>query len=120
MIVKLTKNFSFEASHRLDHLPQDHACYNLHGHSYRVRVEVTGEVNEKTGFLLDYADLKKIIKPVIKQLDHKHLNDVAGLEITSTEHICRWLWERLKPNLPILSKITIFETDSTSCEYTGQ
>ncbi len=120
MIVKLTKNFSFEASHRFDHLPEDHPCYNLHGHSYRVRVEVTGEVDEQTGFLLDYADLKAAIQPIIKRLDHKHLNDIEGLRLTSTEHLIKWLWDRLKPTLPILSKITIFETDSTSCEYTGE
>ena len=120
MKVRLTKGFHFEASHRLDHLSTDHPCYNLHGHSYRVVIEVAGEVNPKTGFLIDYADIKKAVLPIIDQLDHKHLNDIEDLELTSTEYICAWLWRHIKPNLPILTKITIHETGSNSCEYTGE
>ena len=119
MKVKLQKYFTFEASHRLDHLPETHTCLNLHGHSYRVLVEVSGEVNEETGFLIDYADIKKTVKTIIMRLDHIHLNDIEDLEISSTEFIARWLWDKIKPELPILTKITIFETDSTSCEYEG-
>ena len=120
MRVRLTKGFHFDASHRLDNLSEDHPCYHLHGHSYRVDVEVEGEVDAKTGFLIDYADIKKTVAPIIDQLDHKHLNDIAGLELTSTEYICAWLWARIKPQLPILSKITIYETGSSKCEYTGE
>lgn len=120
MKVKLSKYFTFEASHRLDHLPETHPCYNLHGHSYRVLVEVSGEVNKQTGFLIDYADIKKIVKPIVGLLDHTHLNDIEDLQISSTEFIARWLWKKIKPELEILSKITIYETDSTSCEYSGE
>ncbi len=119
MKARLSKEFHFEASHRLDHLSVDHPCYQLHGHSYRVEVEVYGEVDPKTGFVIDYRDLKAIVGPVIGRLDHRHLNDVEGLEITSTEHIARWLWNEIKPRLPILSKIIIYETTSTRCEYEG-
>lgn len=120
MKVRLTKQFLFEASHRLDHLSPDHPCYNLHGHSYRVEVEIFGDVNEQTGFLIDYADIKKAAAPVIALLDHRHLNDIPELPTTTTEHICRWLWGRLKTSLPMLSRITIYETHSTSCTYEGE
>ncbi|UCC43759.1 MAG: 6-carboxytetrahydropterin synthase QueD [Candidatus Zixiibacteriota bacterium] len=118
--VSLTTRFRFEASHRLEHLPASHPCHNLHGHSYEVGVEVSGEVDEATGFLIDYSDLARIAGPVVRQLDHKHLNDVEGLDITSSEHIARWLWVRIKEKLPILSKITIYETGDCSCEYSGE
>ena len=58
---------------------------------------------------LDYADIKKAVLPIIDQLDHKHLNDIEDLELTSTEYICAWLWRHIKPNLPILTKITIHD-----------
>jgi 6-pyruvoyltetrahydropterin/6-carboxytetrahydropterin synthase len=120
MKVTLSQQFHFDASHQLDHLPADHPCHNLHGHGYVVTVEVAGEVDPKTGFLIDYREIHKIVRPLIDQLDHHHLNDVAGLEITSTEYLARWLWERIKPKLAILSKITISETPLTKCEYRGE
>lgn len=120
MIVTLAKEFHFEASHRLLHLPDSHPCHHLHGHSYRVIVEVTGEVDTKTGFLIDYADLKAVVQPVINRVDHKHLNDIPGMTYTSAEDIARWLWDNLKPSLPLLSRIIIHETASTRCEYWGE
>jgi len=120
MKVRLSRTFSFEASHRLDHLGVEHPCYNLHGHSYRVEIEVYGEVDETTGFLIDYSEIAKIVRSIVKRLDHTHLNDVEGLPLTSTEHIGRWLWERIQPELPILSRITIYETDSSKCVFEGE
>ncbi len=120
MKVRLSHDFSFEASHRLDHLGPDHPCFPLHGHSYRVTITVSGEVDPVSGFLIDYADLRKIAHPVIRQLDHKHLNDVPGLPLTSTEHVVHWLWNRLKPILPALDEIVLRETPSTSCAYRGE
>jgi 6-pyruvoyltetrahydropterin/6-carboxytetrahydropterin synthase len=120
MRVRLIKEFRFEASHRLAHLSSDHPCYRLHGHSYRVEVEVYGEVDQATGFLVDYGDIKRIVKPIIAQLDHCHLNDIDGMQTTSAEHIVYWTWNQLKPQLPLLSRVILHETDSTSCEYCGE
>ena len=120
MKVILRKEFRFEASHQLDHLPEDHPCHHLHGHGYRVIIEVSGEVDETTGFLIDYAEIKKAAFPLIKQLDHSHLNDIDGLRLATTEYIARWLWERIKPVLPQLSAVTICETPRTCCEYRGE
>jgi 6-pyruvoyltetrahydropterin/6-carboxytetrahydropterin synthase len=120
MLVTLSQQFHFDASHQLSHLPADHPCHNLHGHGYTVIVEVTGEVDPKTGFLIDYREIHEIVKPLIDQLDHHHLNEVEGLTLTSTEYIARWLWERIKPKLPILSKISISETPLTKCDYRGE
>jgi 6-pyruvoyltetrahydropterin/6-carboxytetrahydropterin synthase len=120
VIVRLSQEFHFEASHRLSHLGPDHPCHPLHGHSYRVDIVISGEVNPTTGFLMDYAELQGIVQPVIKQLDHTHLNDVPGLPLSTTEHIADWLWKRLKPTLPMLVEITIRETPATACTYRGE
>jgi 6-pyruvoyltetrahydropterin/6-carboxytetrahydropterin synthase len=120
MKVTLARKFRFEASHSLSHLPDDHPCHNLHGHSYALEIEVSGEVDEDSGFLLDYAEIKKAVQPLLDNLDHKHLNDVDGLEKPTTELIARWLWNRIKPALPQLSRIAIQETPTTRCEYKGR
>lgn len=74
--VYITKRFSFEAAH---HLPNyKGACHNLHGHSYKVEVTIGGtiyEKGEKKGMILDFKDLKEIIKSEIGRYDHKNLND---------------------------------------------
>lgn len=120
MNVTLRQEFRFEASHRLEHLPPEHPCYQLHGHGYRVIVEVCGKVNTGTGFLIDYADIEKIVQPMIDRLDHSHLNDIDDLPLATTEYIARWLWESIKPTLTELSAITICETPYTCCEYRGE
>ena len=120
MKVRLTNDFHFESSHALVHLPESHPCYPLHGHSYTVTVEVTGDVDPSTGFLIDYAAIKAVVRPIIDLLDHRHLNDVEGLPLTTAEHIAAFLWHRIKPQLPSLSRITISETASTKCIYEGE
>ncbi len=120
MKVKLTKMFRFEASHCLDHLPKSHPCYKLHGHSYKIVVEVYGEVDTVTGFLIDYGDLKKIVQPIINRLDHKHLNEIEDLHYTSSEYLAKWLWDKIKPQISVLNRILVYETESTSCEYSGE
>jgi 6-pyruvoyltetrahydropterin/6-carboxytetrahydropterin synthase len=120
MKVRLSRQFHFEASHALEHLPESHPCHPLHGHSYGVTVDVVGEVDETTGFLIDYADIHRAVKPTIDLLDHHHLNDVDGLRLSTTEYIAKFLWDRIKPRLPQLSRITISETGITRCEYEGE
>jgi 6-pyruvoyltetrahydropterin/6-carboxytetrahydropterin synthase len=118
--MRLSHEFWFEASHRLDHLGPDHPCFPLHGHSYRVELIIEGTVDPKTGFLMDYADMKGIAAPVIRRLDHTHLNDITDLPLTTTEHIAHWLWQQLKPTLPALVEITIRESQATACIYRGE
>lgn len=120
MKARLSHIFTFEASHRLDHLGSAHPCYPLHGHSYKVKITVEGEVDPATGFLIDYADLARIVSPVIRQLDHTHLNDVPDLGYATAENICRWVWVRLTPTLPTLLRVSIQETDMTECDYEGK
>lgn len=120
MRVELRKSFGFEAAHLLPHVPDDHKCRRLHGHSFRVDVHVEGEVDPHTGWLVDYADIAAVFEPLRLALDHRHLNDVPGLENPTSEHVARWIWERLAPVLPALSAVTVHETCNASCTYRGK
>ncbi|MEW9823630.1 MAG: 6-carboxytetrahydropterin synthase QueD [Candidatus Symbiodolus clandestinus] len=119
MPTTLFKDFQFEAAHRLPHVPVGHQCSRLHGHSFRLRIEVTREVDPRQGWLIDFAELKAAVQPVIRQLDHAYLNDIPGLENLTSEVLVAWIWQRLKPRLPILSAVIIQETCSSGAIFRG-
>ena len=118
-VLDIFKVFHIEAAHRLPNLPESHKCSRLHGHSFRVEIHVSGEVDAKQGWVLDFADIKQSFKPLYEQLDHHYLNEVEGLENPTSEHLARWIWQRLKPELPLLAKIVVQETCTAGCIYTG-
>ena len=120
MIVKLTKSFRFEAAHDLPTFPDGHKCRRLHGHSFRFDVIVEGDVDRAKGYLIDYGDIKKAAEPLVKRLDHYYLNEIEGLENPTSEALAKWLYDRLKPTLPHLSAIIVYETCTSVCEYRGE
>jgi 6-pyruvoyltetrahydropterin/6-carboxytetrahydropterin synthase len=120
MHVELAKTFTFEAAHSLPTFPEGHKCRRLHGHSFEVDVVVAGEVDPVKGYLIDYSDIRDACEPVRSQLDHYHLNEIEGLENPTSEVLARWIWDRVKPKLPLLSKIVIRETCTSACTYAGE
>ena len=119
MNVRLVKEYRFEAAHRLPNVPEGHKCFRLHGHSFKVELAISGAVDEKTGWFIDYGELDRLWAPIYAVLDHHYLNEVAGLENPTSEILARWLWDRLKPSLPVLERVTVFETCDARCEYEG-
>jgi len=120
MRVELTKQYRFEAAHRLPQVPPEHKCARMHGHSFVIEVSVAGEMDEAKGWLMDFGDVTAVVEPLLKQeLDHRTLNDVAGLENPTSEILCRWLWQRLAPKLPGLSALTVQETCTARCTIRG-
>ena len=119
MKVELRKTFQFEAAHKLPNVPTDHKCARLHGHSFHLEVHLEGRVDLRTGMLVDYADIKAAFKPLEQALDHRYLNDIRGLENPTSENIVRWIWDRLKPALPELSRLVLRETCTVGCVYMG-
>jgi 6-pyruvoyltetrahydropterin/6-carboxytetrahydropterin synthase len=117
MFVRLSKSFHFEAAHDLPTFPDGHKCRRLHGHSFRFDVIVEGDVDPAKGYLIDYGDIKNVVEPVVKRLDHYYLNEIEGLSNPTSENLARWLWDRVKPLLPMLSSIVVHETCTSSCEY---
>ena len=119
MQVELVKEFRFEAAHYLPNVPEGHKCRRMHGHSFRGEVAVRGEVDPATGWLIDFADLQKLVRPIVERLDHYTLNEIPGLENPTSEVLAVWIWNELKPMLPILGRITIEETCTSRCHYFG-
>ncbi|MSR66848.1 MAG: 6-carboxytetrahydropterin synthase QueD [Pedosphaera sp.] len=119
MKVELRKSFQFEAAHLLPHLPLDHKCRRLHGHSFTVEIVLTGDCDPKLGWLMDYADISLAFDPIWRQLDHRHLNEVPGLENPTSENIAQWIWSHLKPALPLLTAVEVAETCNAKCIYRG-
>lgn len=117
--MEIFKEFSFEAAHRLPKLPEDHKCRRLHGHSFRVEIHVGGPVVQPEGWIIDFADIKAAFKPFYNQLDHYYLNEVEGLDNPTSENLARWIWERVKPRLPGMTKVVVRETCTSGCVYTG-
>ena len=113
------KTFSIEAARSLPNLPDGHPCKTVHGHSFKIKINISGNVGERTGFVMDFGDIDILFKPIHDMLDHSYLNDIEGLENPSSENLCRWIWERLAPALPGLSQIEVKETDTTGCIYKG-
>jgi 6-pyruvoyltetrahydropterin/6-carboxytetrahydropterin synthase len=118
--MEIFKEFSIEAAHRLPNVPQGHKCARLHGHSFQLRIVLAGPVGEDTGWVLDFAEIKVAFEPLFHQLDHRYLNDIEGLENPTSENLARWIWQRLKPELPPLSSIQIRETCTSGCIYRGE
>ena len=119
MSLELRRTFQFEAAHLLPHLPADHKCRRLHGHSFRVEIAVTGGLDPKLGWVMDYADIKSAFDPLWQRLDHYYLNEIPGLENPTSENIAIWIWQQLKPRLPGLSEVVVAETCTARCIYRG-
>jgi 6-pyruvoyltetrahydropterin/6-carboxytetrahydropterin synthase len=118
--VEIFKVFTFEAAHRLPNVPAGHKCARLHGHSFRVEIHVSGPVDPVTGWVMDFADIKEAFRPILSRLDHYYLNDIEGLENPTSENIARWIWQQLKPSLPLLHRVVVHETCTSGCVYRGE
>ena len=120
MNVRLVHEFKFESAHRLPKVPAGHKCARLHGHSFKVELTVAGPVNPETGWFIDFDEIHALWKPLHDVLDHNYLNEVPGLENPTSEVLSKWIWDKLKPSLPSLAQVTLFETCDARCEYVGQ
>lgn len=118
--MEIFKEFTFEAAHRLPNVPAGHKCSRLHGHSYRVEIAVEGPVGDQSGWVMDFADLKDAFAPLHKILDHYYLNEIEGLSNPTSEVLAKWIWTRLKPTLPQLSRVQVRETCTSGCVYRGE
>ena len=111
--------FQVEAAHHLPHVPAGHKCARIHGHSFHIEIHVSGDVGEHSGWVMDFAELRQIFQPLYDQLDHHYLNEIEGLENPTSENLARWIWQRLKPALPLLSEVRVQETCNAGCIYRG-
>jgi 6-pyruvoyltetrahydropterin/6-carboxytetrahydropterin synthase len=113
------REFSFEAAHRLPHVPEGHKCARLHGHSFRVEVRIQGDVDPATGMVVDFADIRAAFAPLQDQLDHHFLNEVDGLDNPTSENLAQWIWDRLVGSLP-LTEVVVRETCTSGVAFRGE
>ncbi|MCB0711396.1 MAG: 6-carboxytetrahydropterin synthase [Ignavibacteriae bacterium] len=134
-IMEIAKEFCWEMGHRLPF--HEGGCRNVHGHSYRMRVVVTGQLDEN-GMVIDYFDIRAIVDPIVEQVDHAFLCDESDSEMlafleahnmkrvvvsfpSTAENIAGWMLrqvvERLKEyqNLETIA-VRLHETDRTYAE----
>jgi 6-pyruvoyltetrahydropterin/6-carboxytetrahydropterin synthase len=116
---RLSRKYRIEAAHHLPRVPEGHKCRRLHGHSYGVEIVIEGEVDPDSGWVMDFADINEAFSPLFEQLDHHYLNEVPGLSNPTSENLARWIWERLRPRLP-LAEVRIDETCTAACIYRGE
>jgi 6-pyruvoyltetrahydropterin/6-carboxytetrahydropterin synthase len=108
---RIGRTYRFEAAHYLPLVPDGHKCKRMHGHSYRVDVVMSGSLDRR-GFLADFAELDAAVLPLIAKVDHRVLNDIAGLENPTAELIAAWLLERL----PACESVRVYENDDCWAE----
>ena len=118
--MEIFRVFQVEAAHHLPNVPEGHKCARLHGHSFRIEVHISGEVGEKSGWVLDFAELKQAFQPLYDRLDHHYLNEIEGLENPTSENLARWIWQELQPALPNVCKIIVQETCNAGCVFRGE
>ncbi|HEX2256900.1 MAG TPA: 6-carboxytetrahydropterin synthase [Afifellaceae bacterium] len=117
MKMETFKEFSFEAAHQIP----PHS--DVHGHSFRVAVVVSGESDGNFGWSVSLYDLEEKTEAVRLALDHKYLNAIDGLSVPSLENLARWIWERLAPEVPGLERIKVergVPGYSEGCSYRGE
>lgn len=121
----MSKNFEIkvqyriEAARKLSYLPENHPCARLHGHSFLITLLFFGPWNPELAWMRDYHDIEQVVRPILNTLDHHYLNDVPGLEKPTSESLCVYLFEKIKILIPELQKISIAETPTTECSYSG-
>ena len=117
--MQLFKIYTFESAHRLPNVPAGHKCSRLHGHSFRLEIHIEGPVDPTMGWVMDFGDVSKTFQPVYDSLDHHYLNEIPGLENPTSEVIVKWIWDKLKPKLPLLKRLVLSETCTSGCSYEG-
>lgn len=131
-MMEISKDFEFEAAHSLPHLPSTHKCHRLHGHSYKLRVTCAGKVDPELGWVIDYADIAKVVQPLLHAIDHTNLDSLFRGAL-NPEHKCKseerrdkpstaenlaiWFFNQLVGCLPSLVEIQIKETASSLVVY---
>jgi 6-pyruvoyltetrahydropterin/6-carboxytetrahydropterin synthase len=119
-MIEIYEELTFEAAHLLPNVPEGHKCARLHGHSYRVRVTVAGEVGADSGWVMDFAEIRAVTEPVRLELDHYYLNEIDGLENPTAENLARWIWDRLVvAGLAGLHAVEVSETCTAGAIYRG-
>jgi 6-pyruvoyltetrahydropterin/6-carboxytetrahydropterin synthase len=121
MTYRLSVQDGFAAAHRLTE--SGGKCESLHGHNFRVNLEVEGDKLDNSGMLVDFGQLKAVLKAVLAELDHSDLNEHPAFKISSpsSENIARYIWEKVNEAIGkrgiSVAAVTVSESDTASAKY---
>ena len=115
----LFRIYYLQCARRLPGLPDSHPCARLHGHSFKIKITLRGELDPKLGWVMDFDAIDAVWQRIHAQLDHRYLNDIAGLTNPTSEYLAVWLWQALHTDLPALRTISVMESHDKGCVYTG-
>jgi len=135
MKMMVVKQFKFESAHFLPEY--DGKCNNVHGHSYSLQIGIQGDVDDKTGMVMDFSQLKEIVsQEVVDILDHSFLNDLKsepgelGINfpwaMPTAENMVRWIVQRLKTRWDRMREdgeialVRLWETSTSYAEWRKQ
>ena len=103
---RIGKQYSFSAAHHLPWTSDSHPCHGMHGHNYIIEIEVRGDVEPMSGWIIDFHHLDQNIKPIIERLDHQVLNDF--IDNPTAERIAQYIMDEFPVNY--LFSVTVWET----------
>ena len=119
MRVTLVRDYAFEAAHFLPRVAEGHKCRRMHGHSYKLRIKLSGPIDAELGWLVDFADVDRVVDPIVAELDHQVLNEIDGLDNPTSELLAIWLWRRIRPAIGFDCEVEVAETADARCSYRG-
>ena len=117
---ELSKQFRFDAAHKLECEVNAAINRRIHGHSYRAEVTVRGAPDTKTGMVIDLGKFEQLLDGVRQALDHRMLNEIDGLGPPTMENLSAWIWRQLSPGIGNLSRVAVYRDSSgDACIYNG-
>jgi 6-pyruvoyltetrahydropterin/6-carboxytetrahydropterin synthase len=113
------RRYAFQSAHRLPNVPAGHKCGHMHGHGFEVIIHADQALGARE-ISIDYDHIDRLWAPIFAELNYACLNDIEGLDNPTSELISSWIWNRLKPELPELSWITVYETATCGAHFDGK
>lgn len=109
---RIGRIYTIDAAHWLPGVSEGHKCSRMHGHTYTVEITAFGEVSPHTGMVIDFADISRLIKPILERLDHRVLNDI--IENPTAENIAAYIMvEYPQKNI---ERVRVWETQRSWAE----
>jgi 6-pyruvoyltetrahydropterin/6-carboxytetrahydropterin synthase len=112
------RRYLLQSAHRLPNVAYGHKCGRVHGHGFEVILHAHVDLGARA-LGVDYDQMDAVWAPIHEELDHAYLNDIPGLENPTSELISSWIWSRVKPHLPELSWVTVYETGQCGANFDG-
>jgi len=115
---ELRRSFRFDAAHTLIRSIDAEQSRRIHGHSYKAEIAMRGRPDPASGMIMDLGRLDQLLQGVREDLDHRFLDEIAGLGPATLENLAQWIWHRLEAELPGLARVTVMrEGSGEACSY---